>query len=50
MNPYAGIVLAIIAVVLGAWLALAFADWNKRQACLTAGGRNCGGAPIIWTR
>lgn len=50
MNPYAGIVLAIIAAVLGAWLALSFADWNKQQACVTAGGRNCKGAPIFWTR
>jgi hypothetical protein len=50
MNPYAGLVLAIIAVVLGAWFALAFADWNKQQACAAAGGRHCQGAPLVWAR
>jgi hypothetical protein len=50
VNPYAGLVLAIIAAVLGAWLALAFADWNKQQACVTAGGRNCPGALRVLTR
>jgi hypothetical protein len=50
LNPFAGLVLAIIAAALGVWLALAFADWNKQQACAAAGRRNCGGAPIFWTR
>lgn len=50
MNPYVGLLLAVIAVVLGVWLALAFADWNKQQACATAGGRHCQGAPLFWAR
>jgi hypothetical protein len=41
MHPYAGIALAIAGVLLGAWLAIAFADWNKQQACATSGRRNC---------
>jgi hypothetical protein len=27
-----------------------FYDWNRMQACATAGGRNCGGAPTSLER
>jgi hypothetical protein len=50
MNPFAGLLLALIAVVLGAWLALAFADWNMQLAWVTAGRRNCPGTTHIWMR
>ena len=44
----------VLALVLAAAIALgefvvAFADWNKMQACATAGMRNCRGAPIMLT-
>ncbi|MGH6980294.1 MAG: hypothetical protein ACREFC_03725 [Stellaceae bacterium] len=37
----ASILAAIVAVVLLTRFMWAFSDWNKEQACATAGGRNC---------
>ena len=37
---------AVIAAVLLSQLLFAFYDWNREQACATAGGRNCGGPPL----
>jgi hypothetical protein len=37
---------AVIAAVLLSQLLFAFYDWNREQACATAGGRNCGGPPM----
>jgi hypothetical protein len=34
----------VVAFVLTEFL-FSFYDWNRMQACATAGGRNCGGAP-----
>lgn len=34
---------AIVTAVLLAEFLFAFYDWNRTQACATAGGRNCGG-------
>jgi hypothetical protein len=39
---YLYLVLAIVAALLLGEFAVKFADWNKMQACATAGGRNCG--------
>ena len=33
----------LVAVVLLTRFMWAFQDWNREQACATAGGRNCGG-------
>ena len=50
MNPFAGLALALVAAALGIWFAVSFADWNKQQACVTTGGKRCGGAPVTWER
>jgi hypothetical protein len=47
MNNYVAVILAIIAVILVAEFAVEFADWNKEQACVSAGRRNCGGAGLL---
>jgi len=39
------IVVAIAAAVLLTEFLFSFYDWNRTQACATAGGRNCAGAP-----
>jgi hypothetical protein len=38
----ASLLAAIVAIVLLTRFMWAFSDWNKEQACATAGGRNCG--------
>ncbi|HXQ51159.1 MAG TPA: hypothetical protein VN802_08710 [Stellaceae bacterium] len=40
------IVAAIVVAVLLSQLLFDFYEWNREQSCATAGGRNCGGAPI----
>src|SRR5260221_12217109 len=47
MNNYVAIILAVIAVILVAEFVVEFADWNKEQACVSAGRRNCGGAGLL---
>jgi hypothetical protein len=42
MNNYIVLLGVIVAVVLLGWFVSAFSDWNKQQACATAGLRNCG--------
>jgi len=37
----AAIVGGLIAVAALTWFVNEFADWNKQQACATAGRRNC---------
>jgi hypothetical protein len=37
----ASLLAALVAVVLLTRFMWAFSDWNKEQACATAGGRNC---------
>jgi hypothetical protein len=37
----AAILAALVAVVLVTRFMWAFSDWNKEQACATAGGRHC---------
>jgi hypothetical protein len=49
MNHYLAVILAIIAVLLLGEFAVQFADWNKEQACASAGRRNCGGTHIFLT-
>jgi hypothetical protein len=39
------IVAAIVTAVLLTEFLFSFYDWNRMQACATAGGRNCGGPP-----
>jgi hypothetical protein len=39
---YLYIVAAIVAVLLAAELLVEFHDWNRQQACVSGGGRNCG--------
>jgi hypothetical protein len=41
------ILLAAVAVLAASELMVRFHDWNRQQACATAGGRNCG-APRIF--
>ncbi|HZS81358.1 MAG TPA: hypothetical protein VFA50_00690 [Stellaceae bacterium] len=41
MKNYLVLVLVLIAAALLGEFVFAFADWNKTQACATAGGRNC---------
>jgi hypothetical protein len=36
------ILLAAVAAFLASELFVRFHDWNRQQACMTAGGRNCG--------
>jgi hypothetical protein len=36
------ILLAAVAVFAASELLVRFHDWNRQQACMTAGGRNCG--------
>jgi hypothetical protein len=36
---------AIATAVLLTEFLFSFYDWNRMQACATAGGRNCGGTP-----
>jgi hypothetical protein len=38
----AAILAALVAVVLLTRFVNDFADWNREQACATAGARNCG--------
>lgn len=47
MNNYVAIILAIIAVLLLGEFAVQFADWNKEQACVSAGRRNCADARTL---
>jgi len=47
MNNYVAVILVIIAVILVAEFAVEFADWNKEQACVSAGRRNCGGVGLL---
>jgi len=42
---YVFIIAAIVGVLVAAELLGEFHDWNRQQACATAGGRNC--APRI---
>ncbi len=37
---------AVAAVIVLSQLLFAFHDWNREQACATAGGRNCAGGPM----
>jgi hypothetical protein len=43
MNPRAliAILAAAIAAILASQLLFEFYDWNRQQACVTGGGRNC---------
>ena len=36
------ILLAVAAVLAASELLVRFHDWNRQQACVTGGGRNCG--------
>lgn len=42
MRNYIVLLLVLIAVVLLGEFVVQFSDWNKEQACATAGRRNCG--------
>jgi hypothetical protein len=44
---YLYIVAAIAGVLLAAELLIEFHDWNRQQACVSSGGRNCGGARMM---
>ena len=39
------ILVAIAAAIALAQLLFSFYEWNREQACATAGGRNCAGPP-----
>jgi hypothetical protein len=39
---YLAVLLAIVAAIALSQLLVQFHDWNRQQACVTAGGRNCG--------
>jgi hypothetical protein len=39
------ILAAIVAAIVLSQFLFAFYDWNREQACATAGGRGCAGAP-----
>ena len=41
MRNYIVLLLVLIAVVLLGEFVAQFSDWNKEQACATAGRRNC---------
>ncbi len=47
MNNYVAVILAVIAVILVAEFVVEFADWNKEQACVSSGRRNCGGPGLL---
>jgi hypothetical protein len=49
---YLFIVLGIVGALAAAELLVEFHDWNRQQACATAGGRNCppGGARLFLGR
>jgi hypothetical protein len=47
MNNYVAVILAIIAVILVGEFVIQFADWNKEQACVSSGRRNCAGPAVL---
>ena len=47
MNNYVAVILAVIGVILVAEFVVEFADWNKEQACVSSGRRNCGGPGLL---
>jgi hypothetical protein len=44
------IVAAIAAAIVLTEFLFTFYDWNRTQACATAGGRNCAGGPVQMER
>jgi hypothetical protein len=43
---YLAVLLAIVAAIALSQLLVQFHDWNRQQACVTSGGRHCGGPRI----
>ena len=41
MRNYIVLVLVLVAIVLLGEFVMQFSDWNKEQACASAGRRNC---------
>jgi len=44
---YLAIIGAIVAAIVLSQLMFDFYEWNQRQSCASAGGRNCGGGPTL---
>jgi hypothetical protein len=44
------ILAAVAAVLLASELLVRFHDWNRQQACVTGGGRNCGAPRMFLDR
>jgi hypothetical protein len=44
---YVYILAAIVGILVAAELMVEFHDWNRQQACVSGGGRNCGGPRVM---